>query len=187
IGPTFVPSSRGSPTLTWLNFSLTAVKNSSFILAGTNVLVPALHTCPVLLTTLPVAALAAPSISASSKIIYGDLPPNSNDTFLKSSAAFFIILAPVGPDPVKDIILTFGCSLSGFPTPWPSPFTKLNTPLGTPTLSNISAKIIAANGVSSDGFNTTGLPAAKAAANFNEVWLVGKFHGVLILQHQSLL
>ena len=69
IGPTCVPSSRGSPTLTWLNFSLTAVKNSSFILAGTNVLVPAVQTCPVLLTTLPVAALAAPSISASSKII----------------------------------------------------------------------------------------------------------------------
>ena len=38
--------------------------------------------------------------------------------------------------------------------------------------------MIAANGVSSDGFNTTGEPAAKAPANFNDVWLVGKFHGV---------
>src|SRR5699024_5885314 len=133
----------------------------------------------VLVTTLPVAALAAPSISASSKIIYGDLPPNSSDTFLKSSAAFLMMLAPVGPEPVNDIILTFGCSLSGLPTPWPSPFTKLNTPFGTPALSNISAKIIAANGVSSDGFNTTGLPAANAADNLREVWFVGKFHGVI--------
>src|SRR5699024_11923455 len=96
-----------------------------------NVLVPAVQTWPVLLTTLPVAALAAPSISASSKMIYGDLPPNSNDTFLKSSAAFFIILAPVGPDPVNDIILTFGCSLSGFPTPWPSPLDRKSTRLNS--------------------------------------------------------
>ena len=59
--------------------------------------------------------------------------------------------------------------------PDPSPLTKLNTPLGTPTLSKISAKIIAANGVSSDGFKTTGLPAANAAANLSEVWFVGKF------------
>ena len=83
--------------------------------------------------------------------------------------SFSIILAPVGPEPVKDIILTFGCSLNGVPTPSPSPFTKLNTPLGTPTLSKISAKIIAAKGVSSDGFNTTGLPAANAAANLSDV------------------
>ena len=46
---------------------------------------------------------------------------------------------------------TLGCSDKGFPTPAPSPLTRLNTPLGTPTLSKISAKITAANGVSSDG------------------------------------
>ena len=83
---------------------------------------------------------------------------------MKSFAAFSIFFEPVGPEPVNDIILTFGCSLKGFPTPDPSPLTKLNTPLGTPTLSKISAKIIAANGVSSDGFKTTGLPAAKRSS-----------------------
>ena len=112
---------------------------------------------------MPVVALAASLISTSSRTIYGDLPPSSNDTFLKSLAAFSIILEPVGPDPVNDIMRTLGCSDKGFPTPAPSPLTRLNTPLGTPTLSKISAKITAAN----------------AAANFNDVWFVGKFHGVI--------
>ena len=97
------------------------------------------------------------------------MPPNSRDTFLISLAAFSIILEPVAPEPVNDIILTLGCSLNGLPTPSPSPLTKLNTPLGTPAFSKISAKIIAANGVSSEGFNTTGLPAANAAANLRDV------------------
>ena len=88
---------------------------------------------------------------------------------MKSLAAFSIIFEPVGPEPVNDIILTLGCSLNGLPTPSPSPFTRLNTPLGTPTLSKISANITAANGVSSDGFNTTVLPAANAAANLSDV------------------
>ena len=63
---------------------------------------------------------------------------------------------------------------TGFPTPDPSPLTKLNTPLGTPTLSKFLQNNCA-NGVSSDGFKTTGLPAANAAANLSEVWFVGKF------------
>ena len=69
IGPTCVPSSLGSPTLTELNCAFTAFKKSSLILFGTNTRVPAVHTCPVLLTTLPVVALAASSISTSSKTI----------------------------------------------------------------------------------------------------------------------
>ncbi|GAB5756104.1 hypothetical protein JMUB7519_27980 [Staphylococcus aureus] len=39
--------------------------------------------------------------STLSRTMYGDLPPSSNDTFLKSLAAFSIILEPVGPDPVS--------------------------------------------------------------------------------------
>ena len=42
------------------------------------------------------------------------------------------MLDPVGPEPVNDIILTFGCALNGRPTPCPSPLTKLNTPFGRP-------------------------------------------------------
>ena len=30
-----------------------------------------------------------------------------------------------------------------------------------------------------DGLVITGLPATNAAANFNDVWFVGKFHGVI--------
>ena len=85
---------------------------------------------------------------------------------MKSLEAFPLFFEPVRPEPVNDIILTFGCSLSGLPTPSPSPLTRLNTPFGTPTLSNISSKITAANGVSSEGFRTTGLPAAKCGCQF---------------------
>ena len=69
--------------------------------------------------------------------------------------------------------LLLGCSLNGLPTPSPSPFTKLNTPLGTPTLSKISAKIIAANGVFQKVLTRLDYLPQNAAANFNDVWLVG--------------
>ncbi len=82
------------------------------------------------------------------------------------------MLEPVGPDPVNDIMRTLGCSDKGFPTPAPSPLTRLNT-LQNTTLSKISAKITAANGVSSDGFITTNCHSENAAANFNDVWFVG--------------
>ena len=77
----------------------------------------------------------------------------------KIFSGFFHNFRTSRPDPVNDIMRTLGCSDKGFPTPAPSPLTRLNTPLGTPTLSKISAKITAANGVSSDGLSTTGLPA----------------------------
>merc|ERR1712216_820208 len=40
-------------------------------------------------------------ISHVSKTMDGDLPPNSNVTFVTFSAAAFITLIPVGTDPVK--------------------------------------------------------------------------------------
>lgn len=59
-----------------------------------------------------------------------------------SLAAFSIILEPVAPEPVNDIILTLGCSLNGLPTPSPSPLTKLNTPLGTPAFQRFQLKLL---------------------------------------------
>src|SRR5699024_7210457 len=169
IGPIVVFSSFGLPTTTSDIYCCAFFIISSFMDSDTRVLVPAVHTCPVLLTTFQTADLAASSISTSSKMMYGDLPPNSSATRLKSWLAFSIIFVPVAPEPVNDIIRTLGWPDKGVPTPSPSPLTRLNTPLGTSAASNISARIIAANGVSSDGFNTTGDPAAIAADNFNDV------------------
>src|SRR5699024_11262329 len=64
------------------------------------------------------------------------------------------------------------------PTSSPVQFTKLKTPLGTSASSKISVKIIAAKGVSSEGFNTTVHPAANALASLVDVWFVGRFQGV---------
>ena len=86
---------------------------------------------------------------------------------MKSLEAFSIIFEPVRPEPVNDIILTFGCSLSGLPTPSPSPLTRLNTPFGTPTLSNISAKITAEMVFLLKVLELQDYPAN--GANFNEV------------------
>ena len=55
-------------------------------------------------------------------------------------SCFSIILEPVAPEPVNDIILTLGCSLNGLPTPSPSPLTKLNAPLGTPAFQRFQLK-----------------------------------------------
>ncbi len=71
---------------------------------------------------------------------------------------------------------TLGCSDKGFPTPAPSPLTRLIDLQEAPTLSKLSQNGNSCKtGVSSDGSSTTHLPAANAAANFNDVWFVGKF------------
>ncbi len=58
---------------------------------------------------------------------------------------------------------TSGWSDKAAPTIGPYPFTTLNTPAGTPALSNISASISAQYGEISLGFNTIEHPAARAA------------------------
>ncbi|KTE94009.1 hypothetical protein FE68_15180, partial [Staphylococcus aureus] len=84
----------------------------------------------------------------SSSTIYGDLRPSSIDSFLKSFAVFSIILEPLGRYPGNYIMLFLGCSDKGFPTPALFSLTRLTTPLGTPPLFKISAKIKAVNGLS---------------------------------------
>src|SRR5699024_10445116 len=142
---------------------------SSFFDSGIIVREASVQTCPELKLTFETALFAAPSISASSKMIIGDLPPSSRAVFLIVLNAFFVIFLPVAPEPVNETKSISGCQLIPFPTTSPVPFTKLNTPFGTPAASNTSANIIAANGVNSDGFKTTVLPAANALAIFVDV------------------
>ena len=59
---------------------------------------------------------------------------------LEAEAAAIVIL-PTRVEPVKDTMSTSGCEESGAPTPGPSPFTRLNTPAGTPASCRISAKM----------------------------------------------
>ena len=77
------------------------------------------------------APAMAASISASGKIIVGDLPPNSNETFLRFPAAAFVINLPTSVEPVNATLSTCGCDASGAPASSPNPVTKFNTPSGS--------------------------------------------------------
>jgi len=66
-----------------------------------------------------------------------------------------------------------------WPTVAPSPFTRLNTPFGTPAACRTSAKMIAFNGAISLGLSTMVQPAARAGATLHVIWLMGQFHGVM--------
>ena len=103
--------------------------------------------------------------SASSKTTTGALPPSSRCTRLSVSAAVRAIHLPVPTLPVKDTMLISGCWTMCAPTPGPSPVTTFRTPFGRTSTSS-SAKRSVETGVSSDGFNTTTLPAASAGAIF---------------------
>src|SRR5699024_7412312 len=104
---------------------------------------------------------------------------SSKGTLFIVLAAISLIFCPGSPEPVKDTKSISECELMPLPTTSPVTFTKLKTPLGTPASSKISVKIIAAKGVSSEGFNTTVHPAANALASLVDVWFVGKFQGVI--------
>ena len=65
-----------------------------------------------------------------------------------------------------EIISTSGFSDNAAPVIGPYPFTKLNTPLGNPASSIISANKIAQYGDISLGFKTIVQPAAIADATF---------------------
>ena len=86
---------------------------------------------------------------------------------------------PARVDPVKLIMSMSLCDDIWLPTPTPSPFTRLNTPLGKPASSINSAKIIASSGLSSEGFSTIVQPDTIAAPTLSVIWFIGQFHGVI--------
>jgi hypothetical protein len=74
---------------------------------------------------------------------------------------------------------TSGWLVMAAPTPTPSPFTRLNTPAGTPAACRISVHTWAENGASSEGFRIMVQPTARAGATLQAIWFTGQFQGVM--------
>ena len=179
-GPISVDESIPGPTLIWSAiFEIPSVTLSKTFSCANN-LEPAQQHCPWLKNMAEAAPAIAASISASGKIIVGDLPPNSNETFLRLPAAAFVINLPTSVEPVKATLSTWGWDARGAPASSPNPVTKFNTPSGRiPESWIISINLKADNGVCSAGLRTIVHPAAKAGAIFHAAINSGKFHGII--------
>ena len=119
------------------------------------------------------------SKSASSNTNWGDLPPSSSVTRLRSAAAVAAMRLPLASEPVNVILATSGCSTKGAPISAPSPVTTLTTPGGKPAASSIAASSSVDADACSDGLSTTVLPAASAGASFHTASIKGEFQGVI--------
>ena len=96
---------------------------------------------PVLRNLDRIVPSTAASISASSKMIIGALPPNSRLTFFTVPAALAMICLPIGVEPVKPILRTIGFVASSSPMADALlPTTMLNTPAGMPARSARTAR-----------------------------------------------
>ena len=158
-----IPSETLSKTFSWANN-----------------LEPAQQHWPWLKNIAEAAPAIAASISASGKIIVGDFPPSSNDTFFKLPEAAFVIILPTSVDPVNATLSTIGCSASGAPASSPKPVTTFKTPSGKmPASWIISVSLSADKGVCSAGLSTIVHPAVNAGAIFHAAISNGKFHGMI--------
>src|SRR5260370_6100798 len=109
----------------------------------------------------------ATSRSASAKMMFGFLPPSSNETFLNNGAHAFATLRPVTVPPVNEMVLIFGCAVIPAPTFGPVPCTTMSTPFGIPASRQISQSKYAVIGVSSLGLAMTVFPTAIAGSSFH--------------------
>src|SRR5690606_8596801 len=106
---------------------------------------------------------------ASSSKMLADLPPSSCATRLTVVAALSATSMPARVEPVNDTMSTSECVLRATPAVGPSPWTRLNTPGGTPAASSTSANSTALRGAISLGFSTIVQPAASAAATLQPI------------------
>lgn len=90
------------------------------------------------------------------------LPPSSRVTFLIVGAAWALIAAPTGTEPVKVTTSTSGWLVNRSPASSSPDVTTLRMPGGNPALSATSATNSADNGVAGAGLSTTVQPAASA-------------------------
>ena len=109
----------------------------------------------------------------------GDFPPSSRATGISLLAATAAIRRPLAVPPVKDSILTPGCATRAAPASAPLPGSTSRTPGGRPASSAMRPSSSAVDGVNSDGFRITALPAASAGATFCASMVIGEFQGVM--------
>ena len=126
-----------------------------------------MHASPPFRILAIMAPFTAASISASSNIRKGALPPSSIEQSTIQSEASLKRLRPTSVDPVKDNFRTSGLCKSALTTsPERRDGTTFITPAGTPASARISAIRSAVKGVSDAGFRMTEQPAARAGAIF---------------------
>lgn len=107
--------------------------------------------------------------SQSEKMMRGDFPPSSRETFFTLlRAQLFMMCFPTSVEPVNPIFRTSGWSESLWPTSEPDPGRMLTTPLGMPAFRVSSANFKAVSGVTWAGLITTVFPAARQAAVFQD-------------------
>ena len=134
---------------------------------------------PVLLMQLSTPLRTAVRKSASSRMMLGDLPPNSWATRLTVSAAVLATMTPARVEPVKETMSTSLWPAITWPTLGPSPLTMLYTPAGTPASCMICENTMPLIGAISLGLSTMVQPAANAGATLHTIWLSGQFQGVI--------
>lgn len=156
--------------------------NSSYVFFWTKIREPAQHTCPWFLKITVAELLTANSMLASSKIMFGDLPPSSKETRFKLLAAACKISLPTEVEPVKAMSR---CRAMAAPAVGPKPVMMLTTPAGSPASRVSLPKASAGKGVCSAGLRTTVLPHARAGATFHATIESGPFHGIIWPQTPS--
>src|SRR4051794_32329949 len=138
-----------------------------------------MHVCPAAAKMPAMTPTAALATFASSKTMFGDLPPNSSVHPMNLLAAAAAMREPVAVLPVNEIFASKGWSTKGWPASAPNPVTTLTAPGGNPasTASSASRRTVAE--VYSEGLITTVLPAHRAGASLLVVRVRGEFHGVI--------
>jgi len=181
IGPQATPRSPPGPTRILGTASRTCSINGSWIADSTSTREPAVHTWPAFQNAAPFSApFSARSKSASRKMMLGDLPPSSRETFFRLLAADRMISLPVSVPPVKATISTFALRASSAPTTGPSPATMLTMPLGISSmLSTTFMNSAVVPVVYSAGLMTTAQPAASAGATERIISARGMFQGTI--------
>ena len=114
----------------------------------------------------------ADSRSASSKRIKALFPPNSKPTGFSPVAATDIILPPVGPEPVNEILSTIGWDVKAPPASGPKPDNTFNAPAGNPACAHICPRTRHDKGASSEDLRTIVHPAARAGITLTILKLI---------------
>ena len=134
---------------------------------------PAVHICPWFIKIADIVPPTAVSKSQSAKTMFGDLPPNSSETFLAVPAAKRMISRPVSVPPVKLIISTRESVTRSRAASLSLVATIFTTPAGNPLSLIICAKRMTDAQPTDDGLKTTVFPASNAGAIFHAAMIKG--------------